>query len=424
MKIRDIKLGFLSAALNQYTFDEISYSFFHRSIAEFGGIPRPSKWISRNTLLTKALNRTSSAVNFLWSYLFAYLFFTFKALNYLIKRKRPSNLSCNRSGRPVALAICDRSFEVMKQTVHRQERILWLELPKGSLSHAIREGEDSFIDCLSILDPHQILHALLVSIQVHASLIGNKNKNLVMQSYAALDWILMLTAIEKLSPKELIIAEHHDRWAALADYYCSAMRISGASIDFVLVQHGVEHEQTYCEIRSKGEYKELPYRLRSVTEAYFYDENQFRIFKECILDNARESTSALKVNFYRFRLKTFDFGYDGVVVMFVGHPSCEQFQADLYRKISRSRNCCFLYKPHPTVKNLKTVSPGWILIQESSQFPKVDLLVAYPSTLVDEYRNIGVDSFVHPLRSADCDLEKSAAELIMKLDLIALARSK
>jgi hypothetical protein len=333
-------------------------------------------------------------------------------------------LSCNRSRRPVALAICDRSFEVIKQTVHRQERILWLELPKGSLSHAIREGEDSFIDCLSILDPYQILHALLVSIQVHVSLIGNKNKNLVMQSYAALDWILMLTAIEKLSPKELIIAEHHDRWAVLADYYCSAMRSSGASIDFVLVQHGVEHEQTYCEIRSKGEYKEVPYRLRSVTEAYFYDENQFRIFKECIFDNARESTSALKVNFYRFRLKTFDFGYDGVVVMFVGHPSCEQFQADLYRKISRSRNCCFLYKPHPTVKNLKTVSPGWILIQESSQFPKVDLLVAYPSTLVDEYRNIGVDSFVHPLRSADCDLEKSAAELIMKIDLIALARSK
>lgn len=424
MNTREIEDGFLSAALNQYAFDEIFYSYFGRSLDEFNGMPRPSKWINRSLFSIQVLRRISVVLRLFWSYLFAYLFFLFRACIYLVKKRSIGHTECDRSGNAVAMAICDRSFDVMKQAIPGPERKLWLEPPQGGVSKGLRGNEDGFINCLSVVTSCQILYALIIAGVVHNAVRRNNNRNLIMQSYAALDWIIMLIAIEKISPQKIITAEHHDRWAVLADCYCSIKHRAGSITDLVLVQHGKEHEQTYFEMRNGGKYKGLPYKLKYVSEAYLYNSQQLRIFEEDILDSDRNSGGALRVNFYRFRLNTFETGCSGIVVLFVGNPSCEQLQVQLYRKISDRLGYHFFYKPHPTAKNRRAVNPGWFVVDGDSKFPRADLLISYPSTLVDEYREIGVDSFVHPLRADECDQESLAIELSKVLDSIGLNKSK
>lgn len=424
MNTREIEDGFLSAALNQYAFDEIYYSYFGRSLDEFNGMPRPSKWMNRDLFLIQVLRRASVVLRLLWSYLFAYLFFLCRACIYLVKKRRIGHASCDGLGNSVAMAICDRSFDVMKQAIPGPERKLWLELPQGGVSKGLRGNEDEFLNCLSVVTSYQILYALIIAGAVHNAIRKNNNKNLIMQSYAALDWIIMLIAIDKISPRKVITAEHHDRWAVLADSYCSIKHRVGAKLDLVLVQHGKEHEQTYYEMRSGCKYKELPYRLKYVSEAYLYNSQQLRIFEENIFDFDRKLEEALRVNFYKFKLNTFETGCGGIVVLFVGHPLCEQLQVQLYRKISDRLGYHFFYKPHPTAKNRRAVNPGWFVVDDDSKFPRADLLISYPSTLVDEYREIGVDSFVHPLRADECDQESLAIELSKVLDSIGLNKSK
>ena len=62
------------------------------------------------------------------------------------------------------------------------------------------------------------------------------------------------------------------------------------------------------------------------------------------------------------------------------------------------KNFEIYYKPHPKAPmsaSMETLE--WKIIKEANIFPRVDLLVSYPSTLVIEYETAGIPASVHSL---------------------------
>lgn len=395
----ELAAAFCSTTLNQYFFDERAYIFFNQKIADFNGIPRPSKWLGKNRFILSIILKYSSYIQLFWSYLFAYILFTFQALICCAKVqiKKKSNQFYSKT---LALAVCSRSYEVISQAVPASNDKLWLELKVGGVSRHLSTGKEHFTDCLSIVSIGLIFKSLLIAFQIHKFIRNHEDKKLILQTYTAFNWVLALSTLEKIAPNKIITAEHHDRWAILIDYYCSRMKKQGKNIEFVVVQHGNEYSQTYSNLLDDIKYRDLPYKLQNVTEMYVYDELQKKLFLENIISAKKTQLNFPKVNFYEFKIVLHDTGKDGVCILFVGHPVCEKLHIHLFKSM-KNKSIHFFYKPHPTCKYNQKNNPGWIVIEGSSQFPKVDLLISYPSTLVDEYAKANVNAFVHQLSTSE-----------------------
>lgn len=99
-----------------------------------------------------------------------------------------------------------------------------------------------------------------------------------------------------------------------------------------------------------------------------------------------------------------------------GTHSARLFTSMFLKNFALSLNSRGYYKPHPTAPmsaSMKQV--GWEIIEDVSTFPLVDLLIAYPSTLVVEYEGLGIPAAVHPMNLGCEDAVryvKSVCELI------------
>ena len=417
----DLAEAFCHTVLNQYFFDERAYINFNRKITDFNGIPRPSKWLGKNRFILSIILKYSNYLRFFWSYIFSYILFTVQALNcctnLVIKKKSDPSFR-----KTLALAVCNRSYEVINQAVQASDHKLWLEFKLGAVSKYLNNSKEHFTNCLTVVSIGSIFESLLVAFHLHKFVRKHEDKKLIMQTYTAFTWVLALSAMEKIAPNKIITAEHHDRWAILIDYYCAKIKKNGKNVDFIVVQHGNEYSETYSNVTDNIKYRELPYKLQNVTEMYVYDELQSKLFLENIICTEKNQLNYPKVNFYKFNMALFDTGKEGFCILFVGHPVCEKLQIYLFKsmqsKSMQSKSMHFFFKPHPTCEYSEKNNPGWTVIQGSSQFPKVDLLISYPSTLVDEYAKINIDSFVHALSTCESEYENYAKLLHNKLQTV------
>lgn len=406
--------GFSCAAFNQYSFDVLAYGLFGESVDDFCGVPRPSKWMKK-VGVRNVLKFAGWLIRFSWRYFFAYLFFFKFFVNYFFKVGVFDFHAWASTDRVLSLAICSRSVVVINQALAGNDEKIWLTFPWGDASSQIACGNAKAIDCVSVLSRRQLVCALFYAFAVHSCLRKCKNQNLVMQSYAAFDWVVVYMAIKNLAPSTLITSEHHDRWAVLVDTYCSNMLNVASEVNFTLVQHGLEYEQTYIEMAKNSECDGLPYKLRCVTDAYLYSDEQFAIFRKNIFSK-NIAGRASNVFYVRPKISVRDMGGGDVRVLFVGHTACEDVQVRIYNHISKIFDFSFFYKPHPTAKMHKDLyCLGWEVVEGRLDFPEVDFLISYQSTLVDEYKTIGVDAFVHQMILSEGEFDLMISGLVARL---------
>ncbi len=85
-------------------------------------------------------------------------------------------------------------------------------------------------------------------------------------------------------------------------------------------------------------------------------------------------------------------------MLFVGHPLCEDFQVSVFKALHELVAIEAFYKPHPKAPmSASMANVGWKIIDAADQFPIVEMLISYPSTLVIEYEVFGIHASVHPL---------------------------
>ena len=379
---------FQSAALNQYTFDELYYNLLGIEINDYKGIPRPAKWAVKYKKFIPYVKRASSCILFFWIYIGFYInlfrqFFVFAFIRGGVSLDGYKNAA-------IGIVVCERSFQVLaRKEIGLIE--VWL---CANYDIPIKENQGvKKISVKSILNFKELVECVVLSIHAHIQITKYKKNYLSFQSYAAMSWMMTWYSLIKLTPSEIYTSEHHDRWAVLFDSYVGLTRTQ-KKCGFNLVQHGNEYEQTYAKIETISIDKGLPYRLKNINKLYLYNKKQLDIFNENILSKSMWMTS--DVNYIGTNLCLVDLNLEMRSVLIVGHSFCEMMHINLYEEILKFKKVKVFYKPHPTVaasNNAKSLA--WAFIDDNNFYPRVDLVISYPSTLVDEYEGEGIKVIVH-----------------------------
>lgn len=409
--------GFVGAAQNQFTFDKFHYWLLALSADKFNVLPRPTKWARKHPAITSLVSAASMAIAVLWGYGLAYFYIFLKAAKCLLRKSIEVNTHVVVPGVDLVLAICDRSCQVISHLKSDASPRIWLKPPGVRLGVNVNAQYGiEVIDALSLLSAREILRSAVNACAAHRYIVSEIDARLGMQSYTVLDWMLTLSAVHKIAPKKIITAEHHDRWAVLADHYCSISRQDGVIAALEVVQHGNEYESTYAAIDQVNDGKGLPYKLKNLSVLQVYDNDQLEIFKKNIVSKSLDFTSDVSVKIVDRVIDLVDTGISGTKVLFVGNPVCEQFQLRIFNSLANAKEIACFYKPHPTAgASHAAKTAGWTVINEKSTFPKVDFLISYPSTLIDEYKSAGIPSITHSLNARDEEFDAVMTQINLHL---------
>lgn len=421
LSLGDAVLGFSYAAKNQQVFDRVYYHCLGFEADDFNVLPRPAKWARQNDKLSKILKITSSLVAYSWAYVFAYLFILARIFVHAAKKKHGNSFS-GETNQVVVYAVCDRSCMVLSKIKTSTSPQVWIKPPGLKFStDPERTLGLTVIDATSLLSRSEMVSAGLWALAAHRFIVNNQSVRLGLQSYAVVEWMLMLFATAKVSPKKILTSEHHDRWAVMADFYSSLSTKSGDDCRMELAQHGREYENTYQIIEKVAEERELPYRLENVYKIHVYNQEQLRIFEKHILKRGLAKEINLIVECLDQSIALTECVGDEFKVLIVGHPFCEEFQLEIYNRLFRGSSIRCFYKPHPTAGASKKIrTAGWQFIADTDFFPRVDLLVSYPSTLVDEYREAGIPAAIHHNGGIDGSLDVIVEEIKEHMNLLGV----
>lgn len=186
------------------------------------------------------------------------------------------------------------------------------------------------------------------------------------------DWLhsyIILNKSEYL--EEIWFANHFDRWALLFNHYNCKKK--------VLIQHGILNEFT-----------NPPNLIDKINYAYLIHKNQKDLFTKSVIKN-NFNFETLNPNLVLTNLAN----SEKLNVLIIGNIGLYiDYEYALISKLEKSEVNLFL-KPHPVLTNenyLKWKEKySFTLIEDSTFFPKVDLVVSYESTLGLEYSQLKID---------------------------------
>lgn len=395
---------YFAATRNEVAVDEIFLTLLKMNATEVGHFPRVPHWIDLAThrpYLTRTLSRIARAVwlaggsvlFFIWEYLkFSYLHHSIGARTFTATTGAILGLSA-------------RVFDVVTPVKFPRFPQTWLTLPWVPVP-GLPEGANE-LPMLSMLDRSDLLSALADAVTVTQRVKRNRCLSpWGMQTYTAFRWFLVRRAVDRLSGP-LVTTEHYDRWAVLVDRAVRECRRATDSRKLlIVVQHGA-----MAALNEEGHIGEsflnLPTRLRQVDELHAYNGDEAAAFQANVFALGNVSRM-LKICFFKPTIElTGEAISDRPRLLFVGHPLCEFFHVEVFKKLTIWKNIEVYYKPHPKAP-MSTSMAGinWKIIKEEKFFPRVDLLISYPSTLVVEYENVGIPAAVHSLDASIDDLAK------------------
>ena len=236
------------AVKNQKLFDDFYYDLMGLNAKEFCGLPRPTKWASLPRISLSVMKAISRTVVVIWVYLVFYIFIVAQFIRIISTRLGGDIFSPDMTGKSINLLVCDRSCEVISR-VKNGESDFWLKVPLANLIGIESLKLDRpVINASHVLSFAELLACLLGAIRAHQEITQKYGSSMGMQTYNSLEWMVTWGAVCKLMPSRITTSEHHDRWAVLADSYCTEVA-SVDSCELVLVQHGQEYESTYLKIK-------------------------------------------------------------------------------------------------------------------------------------------------------------------------------
>lgn len=423
-------VDYIWATENEIAIDKSVYALSGVSPKELNYAPRPAKVLNR-FFRSKVLFKLSLGLfKVIWRFGGAAVYFLHEMISYYRYstgcRSRVND--CQEIGE-YALGFSSRAVDILKSSVLGFEPKCWITFPWAPFN--VPGNTERYIDVFSLLNKRDFITAYILAVTASRKISRREQtKNWSLQSYTAFRWFAVRIALEKLNIDRLLIAEHYDRWAVLADKLISKKRFHSSSItksnaEFVLMQHGALSGLALSEHKSQpGLSFKLKHRLANVTQLYVYDDSSRRVFEREIF-SASCVSKGVGINFFQPMIELTCLPSESAIrVLFVGHPICEALHIDMVKKLSQEYNVCFYYKPHPTAGFSDSVKrQNWQVIEGRSTFPEVDFLIAYPSTLVSEYSASGVPAVLHSL-DLDTNLSSTLLESVKsKLNTLSCKKS-
>jgi hypothetical protein len=427
MKRRDLEcmVGYVKSVENEICLDQGIYALCGLSPKELGYLPRPAKLLNRLAGRRALVRAVASVVRMLWRYGGAVLFFV-REWRVLAAHLRRAPAGAGGEVAEVAFCSGNRSVEVIRAALPGRP-LGWLTLPWAPVDTGKVSGP--IIDVFSLLDKNDLRRAFWLSVRAVAVLSRRPRlRDWVLQSYTAMRWFCVYLALEKGGFEHLVTADHFDRWALLVDGLMSRKRVrargvKSSDMQLTLVQHGdVRALDQPASSESRLPFV-LRYKLNAVTRLYVFDEHSRLVFENDILAS-RCRVRGVEVQRYAPLIDLVSLPAEHKVkVLFVGHPICESIQIEVFKCMVEAFKVSVYYKPHPTAgMSALARSQGWTVIEDKRIFPAVDLIVSYPSTLVQEYAGQGVGAVMHPLHGQEGAGAGIFADLQSKLTLLGCER--
>lgn len=388
---------YLAATRNEIAVDEMFLAMSNLSPTQVGRMPRVPRWIGL-AARWPALTRTSTHIaRWAWPFGGALLFF---ALEYL--RFSYMHRSAGTRPRPstppngAVLGLSTRVCDIVQYSQFPAFPRAWLTLPWAP-QHRLPDAA-IVVPLLSLLDQRDLRQAFADAMTSTWRMWGQPHlAPWVLQSYTAFRWFLTRRAVDRLSGT-LVTTEHFDRWAVLADRSIREARRAGRiRRRMVVVQHGALGALDK-DVPKSSPSLSPPSRLSQVDELHAYNPVEEAAFRKNVLTR-QAAARRIDVHFFKPDIElTGDQLRPRLRILFVGHPLCEQFQVATFHALRDKNDVDAYYKPHPKAPMSSPMSSvGWTIVDNPQVFPRVDLLVSYPSTLVIEYEGHGVPASVHSL---------------------------
>jgi hypothetical protein len=389
---------YLAATRNEIAVDEMLLGMAHVTPVQVGYLPRVPHWLSRAIRapsLTRAIWRLG---RILWLSGGALAYFAMELLKFDQLRRRmgkaPTKSISLTQG--AVLGFSTRVSDVVDNERFPWLPTIWLTCPWARQHSLPKDAVE--LPLMSLITGNDLREAFACALRATYALAHDPNRSpWVLQSYTAFRWFMVRCAVDRIAGT-LVTTEHFDRWAVLADRAIRADRQGKMHArKLVVVQHGAlgglgstNHDHDAL--------KQLPTRLSCVDELHTYNANEENTFRRAVLTKTR-SGSSLRVRYFSPTITlSGESSTDRPRLLFVGHPLCEVFQKAVYMALRESIAVEAFYKPHPIAPmSASMAGVGWKIIDNPKLFPRVELLVSYPSTLVIEYEGAGVPASVHPI---------------------------
>lgn len=411
---------YLAATKNEVAIDIASYKLLNINPSDWGFLPRPTKWYIKYQSNGTFIKFVSFFLKVFWRYLGSYLFYSAELIRFALYRARLDDCADHAKAElEYGLAFSARAIDV----IHPRSKVpypsCWITFPWVDISEL--PDTSRHYDIFSFLSFNDLLRAFKLSGAATYHYASNKEtKCWVLQTYTAFRWFAVRIALEKLNGGHFFIAEHYDRWAVLIDSlvyglkYDSPLAGNKKSTMLLLVQHGALvslSDAQPSEIPAMLHF-DLPYRLNAVDRIYVYDDYSSSVFLNDVL-SIECIKSGLETFFYKPLISLKPTIQKGILrVLFVGHPICENLHIKLYSLIKNEFKLDVYYKPHPTSKISQRLGGiDWHIISGRCDFPEVDILISYPSTLVSEYHLLGVPAVTHPINENIYNLQEIITEV-------------
>lgn len=377
---------YLAATDNEIATDLLFLEHAGKQPEIVGFIPRVPLWFNRfsgNPVLTRLMSQLAASA---WFLLAGFPFHLLKALQFRTRLVQPKARTFAGVDE-VGLALSRRATEVVVGP-DIPAPSAWIVPPWVE----VNAGREHDIPLLALVSAGDIALALRLALAATAAMGHEKQRrNWILQTYTAVPWFLTRIALSRVDAN-FVMAEHFDRWAALADLTTRAWRRNGRpERKLTLVQHGYmgNMEGQTAPFRP-------PYRLAAVSALYVYDDASDALLRSDIL-TPKAAQSAIGHRFTP-RISLTPMATTEVFrVLFVGHPMCADLQLAVLGHLQGLAIHAF-YKPHPLAGlPASCKDKHWTIVEERALFPVVDLVVSYRSTLVTEYEHHGVKAIVHRL---------------------------
>lgn len=400
---------YLQATANEIALDQFALRIAGMSHGIAPPLPRPSRWTNHAKRHPVLLLMSGWAAAVCWLLCGAVLFHLSKLIRVTRRDRTGRGLPESKDG--YSLVFSTRSGTIIASALEAAPGT-WISFPWVSPA-GVRD--ERIVDAFSLLSRAELMNTFLDACRASMLILRRRGVRHVLQSYTAFDWLASRRALVKLDGP-LATSEHFDRWAVLTDFVTREIRLrTGRHVRLTLVQHGAMSSLRSTASSPDGGGPELVRRLGRVTSLYAYDASSEDAFRRFVL-TASCARSCSKHHF-RPRLELTDWpGATAPRVLFVGHPLCEDMQIRVFERARSQADFLAIYKPHPTAgMSRRAANCGWIVVPSADLYPRVDLVVSYPSTLVIEYETLGVPAVPLPMDARPDTMDQYARELVSRV---------
>lgn len=275
-------------------------------------------------------------------------------------------------------------------------------------------NQNRIVGCLQMVDNKQLFFSYCDSLKIFCYTLRRRGFRYPLGTLDSFQWLIYYWALQNTDTNvTLLFCSHMDVWTVLIDKAPQHNKIH--------LQHGTEiipnnsYDITfpnYRFIEDKGFWTlNIPYKYSSVNQTYVFSENEYLAVCSAVFLNQPQKVIV------GYSLVLSDIKTSNKSVLIVGfYRSYREIEEKLLEQL-KDYNVDVYLKKHPSdpTEKYNTLRERYDFhFIDTLNFPRVNLVLSYDSTLALEYESLGVDVLYY---CETTDIRELVESVVKRLDL-------